>query len=251
MFLCQTESANKSINCLSPAVQYISILPVNTPGKARSIMILNQKETTVAYRCPECGSWVTGMVGLFSLSADMLRLKCPCSDSELTIVYTKDKKVRLTVPCFLCPKPHNFTVSSQMFFEKELFSLPCAYSGIDICFMGKEDTVAAATRESDKELMELLGEAGYDGFSKLRAEESDPVFSDPQILEIVNFVIRDLDESGEISCKCPEDEGCYSVDVTADGIKVTCDICGASADIPVSSTLSAQAFLNCEHLELK
>lgn len=212
-------------------------------------MVLKQKETTVAYRCPECGSWVTGMVGLFSLNADMLRLKCPCSGSELNIVYTKDKKVRLTVPCFLCPKPHNFTVSSQMFFEKELFALPCAYSGIDICFMGKPDSVASATKESDKELMDLLGEAGYDGFSQLRGQNEE-IFSDPQILEIVNFVIRDLDESGEISCRCPEDEGCYSVDVTSDGVRVTCENCGASADIPVTSTLSAQAFLNCDHLEL-
>lgn len=213
-------------------------------------MILNQKETTVAYRCPECGSWVTGMVGLFSLSADMLRLKCPCGKGEMTMVYTKDKKVRLSVPCFLCPKPHSFTVSSQMFFEKELFALPCAYSGVDICFMGNPDKVAEATKASDAELMEILGEAGYDGFSDLRGD-GEEIFSDPQILDIVNFVIRDLDESGEISCRCPEDEGCYTVEVTSEGVRVKCENCGAVADIPVTSTLSAQAFLNCEHLELK
>lgn len=213
-------------------------------------MILNQKETTVAYRCPECGSWVTGMVGLFSLSADMLRLKCPCGKGEMTMVYTKDKKVRLSVPCFLCPKPHSFTVSSQMFFDKELFALPCAYSGVDICFMGNPDKVAEATKASDAELMEILGEAGYDGFSDLRGD-GEEIFSDPQILDIVNFVIRDLDESGEISCRCPEDEGCYTVEVTSEGVRVKCENCGAVADIPVTSTLSAQAFLNCEHLELK
>lgn len=213
-------------------------------------MILNQKETTVAYRCPECGSWVTGMVGLFSLSADMLRLKCPCGKGEMTMVYTKDKKVRLSVPCFLCPKPHSFTVSSQMFFDKELFALPCAYSGVDICFMGNPDKVAEATKTSDAELMEILGEAGYDGFSDLRGD-GEEIFSDPQILDIVNFVIRDLDESGEISCRCPEDEGCYTVEVTSEGVRVKCENCGAVADIPVTSTLSAQAFLNCEHLELK
>lgn len=213
-------------------------------------MILNQKETTVAYRCPECGSWVTGMVGLFSLSADMLRLKCPCGKGEMTMVYTKDKKVRLSVPCFLCPKPHSFTVSSQMFFDKELFALPCAYSGVDICFLGNPDKVAEATKASDAELMEILGEAGYDGFSDLRGD-GEEIFSDPQILDIVNFVIRDLDESGEISCRCPEDEGCYTVEVTSEGVRVKCENCGAVADIPVTSTLSAQAFLNCEHLELK
>ena len=58
-------------------------------------MVLDKKETTVAYRCPQCGSWVASIVGVFSLTADMLRLKCPCGESELTIVNTNDKKIRL------------------------------------------------------------------------------------------------------------------------------------------------------------
>ena len=94
-------------------------------------MVLNQKGTAVSYRCPECGTWVTSIVGVFSLTADMLRLKCPCKGSEMTLLYAKDKKIRLTVPCFLCPQPHSFTVSSQLFFDKDLFALPCAYSARD------------------------------------------------------------------------------------------------------------------------
>ena len=53
-------------------------------------MILDKKETTIAYRCPECGASVVGMVGIFTLSADMIRLKCPCGKSELEFLYTKD-----------------------------------------------------------------------------------------------------------------------------------------------------------------
>ena len=37
-------------------------------------MVLQQKQTTVAYRCPECGSIVLSLVGVFALSADMIRL---------------------------------------------------------------------------------------------------------------------------------------------------------------------------------
>ena len=213
-------------------------------------MILNQKGTTVSYRCPACGTWVTSLVGVFSLTADMLRLKCPCGESEMTMVYAKDKKVRLTVPCFLCPQPHSFTVSSQIFFDKDLFALPCAYSGIDICFLGKEEMVSEATKESDKELMELLGESGYDGFSTLREKQDEEFFTDTQILDIINFVVRDLQDAGEISCKCAGGAGNYVVEVTGDGVVVRCEDCGATAIIPVTSTLSAHAFLNCEHLDL-
>ncbi len=214
-------------------------------------MILNDKSITVAYRCPHCGMWVTGMVGMFSLSADMLRLKCPCGESEATMVYTADRKVRMSIPCFLCPQPHSFTISSGMFFERDIFALPCAYSGIDICFIGAEDKVSEATRTSDEELMELLGESDYSEFSKAREASDTDFLSDPQILDIVNFVIRDLDEAGDIKCNCPPDEGCYFVDVTDEGILVKCENCNAKTIIPVTSTITANAFLNCDHLDLE
>lgn len=213
-------------------------------------MILNQKGTAVSYRCPECGTWVTSIVGVFSLTADMLRLKCPCKSSEMTLLYAKDKKIRLTVPCFLCPQPHSFTVSSQLFFDKDLFALPCAYSGIDICFLGKEQAVSEAIKQSDNELMELLGESEYDRFAAVREQQTTEIFSDLQILDIIHFVVRDLQEAGEISCKCESGQSDYSVEVTGDGVKVQCKECGASAIIPVTSTLSANAFLHCEHLDL-
>ena len=215
-------------------------------------MVLDKKQTSVAYRCPNCGCWVSSIVGIFSLNADMLRLKCPCGESEATIVHTNDKKVRITVPCFLCPKPHGFTVSQNTCFDKDICALPCAYSGLDICFIGKPETVEAAEKAADEELSKLIEEAGGQSpFGHNQKNEDDAVFSDPQILEIVNFVIRDLDEAGEIHCRCPEFEGSYTVDVNADGVCVTCETCGAKKLIPVTSTITAQAFLNCDRLDLE
>jgi len=63
-------------------------------------MVLNPKETTLAYRCPHCGAGVMSIVGLFTLTADMLKLKCDCGKSELTVVYS-DGKVRLTEKAFV------------------------------------------------------------------------------------------------------------------------------------------------------
>ena len=95
-------------------------------------MVIQPKQTTIAYRCPHCGCGVMSAVGLFALKADMLKLKCECGQSEMTIVYGKDGKVRLTVPCIICPNPHIYTVSEKLFFERDLFLLPCAYSDINI-----------------------------------------------------------------------------------------------------------------------
>ena len=88
-------------------------------------MVLETKKTTVAYRCPHCGAGIMSAVDIFALKADMIKLKCTCGKSEMSVVDTKDGKVRLTVPCMLCAQPHIFTVSNSLFFGKDLFVLPC------------------------------------------------------------------------------------------------------------------------------
>ncbi|MBE6598364.1 MAG: hypothetical protein E7638_02855 [Ruminococcaceae bacterium] len=210
-------------------------------------MVLDQKQTTVAYRCPECGAAVMSMVGVFALSADMIRLKCPCGGSEMEIVYTKDKKVRLNVPCFACPGPHSYMISSQMFFEKELFSLPCAYSGLDVCFVGKSDNVQKAMEKAEEELMELLGEADFSDLAANRGETRE--LSDPQILDIIYYVIKELEEENAISCACP-DGGDYEAEMHDDHLTIRCKQCGCKAEIPTNSLIAAQDFLNCDDLEL-
>lgn len=212
-------------------------------------MVLENKQTTVAYRCPHCGAGVMSLVGIFNLSADMLKLKCSCGQSEMTIVYKKDGQVRFTVPCILCPKPHNFTVSSNIFFGKELFVLPCPYSDVNICMMGETNHVKAELSRSELELMDMLEKAGLDSFDALHGEE---YISDPQVTEVVTYVIKELDEEGNIHCKCPEGEsGEFDAEIRRDGIFVSCRKCGASKLIPTDSLISADAFLNSDSLTLE
>ena len=215
-------------------------------------MVLETKKTTVAYRCPHCGAGIMSAVDVFSLNADMVKLKCTCQKSELTIVKTNDGKIRLVVPCILCPRPHNFVISSSIFFGKDLFVLPCAYSDINICFIGEMNHVKAELARSELELLDLLEQSGVDSFEALHGNESVPDLTDPQILDIVMFVIKDLDEEGKIFCKCKDgEEKNFDVEVTDDGVRVSCTKCGASRLIPTDSTLAAHAFLNTDSLYLE
>ena len=212
-------------------------------------MVLNEKKTTVAYRCLECGAVVRSMFGAFSLGADMLRLKCPCGGSDMTLVYTKEKMIRLMVPCFICPNPHSFTVSAQMFFGRELIALSCPYSGLDLCFIGEEDSVIRASEENDRELEELLGENSFSDFS---AGRSEGFMTDPQIREIVTYVLQDLTEEGKIYCRCPEGEqGEYEAEILDEEIIVRCKKCKAAAVVPANSFTAANDFLNADHLTLE
>ena len=48
-------------------------------------MVLEKKQTTIAYRCPTCGAGIMSAVDIFALSAPMVKLKCSCGCSEMTI----------------------------------------------------------------------------------------------------------------------------------------------------------------------
>ena len=231
-------------------------------------MLLNEKRTTVAYRCPHCGGGIMSAVGLFNLSADMVKLKCTCGKSELKIVYNRDNTVRLTVPCLICAQPHTFTVNSSLFFSDELFVLPCPYSDVNIAFTGEMNAVKAELARTELELLDMLEENGITDFSSLHGDEQD--LPDPQILDIILFVIDDLDAEGKIYCHCNPDpaevpaeadeesrseesrseESRYEAEITDEGIKLTCRVCGASTVIPTDSMLSAHAFLNADSVHL-
>jgi len=144
--------------------------------------MIKDKKTTIGYHCPFCGIPILNRVDIFSMSNKMLKLKCPCGESELVIQITKENKVRLTVPCIICPVTHSFTLSSSTFFDKELFFLTCTFTAIGICFFGRSDKVINAMKENEEELIKMF--KAYDeynadeyvytsGFMKVNADDGE------------------------------------------------------------------------------
>ncbi len=218
-------------------------------------MILNTKQAIVAYRCPHCGAGVMSAVDLFSLSADLLKLKCDCGKSEMSVLSQSDGKLILTVPCLTCPTPHRFTVSRSLILEKELFSLACPYSGLNVLLSGEMNLVKAELAKGELELLDMLEKSGIQDPSLLHTE-ADPdaaALPDPQLMDIVMFVIHDLDAEGKIYCRCSPDDNDreYDAEMTRDGILVSCRKCHASRLIPTDSSISAHAFLNSDSLYLE
>lgn len=213
-------------------------------------MILDPKKTTLAYRCPSCGAGIMSVVGLFNLSADMIKLKCDCGQSATTISYSKDSKIHLTVPCVLCPNPHHFTVSTSIFFKDDLFVLPCPYSDITIAVSGEENRVKAELSRSELELIELLEKSGLGSFDELHKEQGFE--ADPEIEEIITYMIRELDEEGKIECLCPKDlEGDYEIEFLEESMIIRCKRCGAQKEINLGSIIQAHALLEADKLVLE
>ena len=220
-------------------------------------MVLEEKKTHVAYRCPHCGQAVLGFVGNFALSADMLKLKCPCKKSEMILSCTQDKKVRLTVPCVFCPNPHQFTVSQSLFFGRDLFLLNCPYANMDVCFIGSEEKVGEALEQNAKELNELCNTLGAEApIAREDSEEEtdgecapEEFLPDAGVYDVVRFLVRELQEDGAIDCPCHC--GNYDFAFTEEGVCVYCVECGAYHVFPANSVEAAQRFLQCDELFLE
>lgn len=169
-------------------------------------MVIKPKQTTIAYRCPHCGGAIKSIVGVFSLNAEMLKIKCPCGKSEMTVKYAKDGKIRITVPCFICRTDHTYTVNESVIFSGEMFYLNCRYSGVDICFIGKEDDVQREIDATLNELAEMLDSSAEELFGETEDNEGNSL-PDPAELAGIILTVKELLADGHVSCYCEGEKG--------------------------------------------
>lgn len=220
-------------------------------------MVLEKKQTTIAYRCPSCGAGVMSAVDIFALSAPMVKLKCSCGCSEMTIIKQGDGKIRISVPCIVCPNPHSFLLSPDVFFGKEEFFLQCPYSDLNVCFIGEMDYVKANLAKGELELMELMEENGISDlslFRKANEYDEDEALDSEQAQSVV-FVLSELEAENKIFCKCEHsetiDDEKYGYEITREGVLVKCRDCGAQRLIPTDNSLNTHAFLDADELHLE
>lgn len=223
----------------------------------RFFMVLKNKQTTIAYRCPCCGAGVMFSMDIFTISAPMIKLKCDCGGSEMTVIKQDDGRIRLNVPCLFCPKPHSFLLSSEVFFDNDDLFLQCPYSDMEICFIGDTDCVKANLAKGELRLMELMEEYGINDLSAFREAntENEDEALDSELTQSVIFVLSELEAEGKIFCKCEHgneiDEEKYGFEVFSDGVLVKCRDCGAERRIPTDNSLNTHAFLDADALYLE
>ncbi len=216
-------------------------------------MILQDKKATVAYRCPKCGKAVLGMVGIFSLSADMLKVKCECGGSEMIITTSSEGKIRLTLPCIVCPNPHTYLISKNILFSENIFIIPCSYSGIDIAFLGLPDKVSDALESQAQTLNRILEENGLDSFESLKEDEKWDETQYSQVEDVIRFMLCELDDEKKITCRCHEngDIPYYNFQVLSERVRIFCECCHGEVELPLGSLTDAERFLSIDSLELK
>ena len=208
------------------------------------------KHAHIAYRCPECGTVIFGLVSEFALGASMLRLKCDCGKSALDITPTRDKKIRLSVPCVLCRDNHNFVISPALFFERDIFLGGCPYSNLDVIFIGDKDKVDLAVEKNTKDLEKLIKDMEVETLEELQPEDmdEDEVLPDAQVYDLIRFVVKDLEAEGRIDCPCHS--GNYDLRYAPGGIQVFCPECEATYFFSCASASAAEEYVTVEEIKL-
>lgn len=215
-------------------------------------MLIKPKERNIAYRCPECGTAIIGIVGRFALRADMLRLRCDCeSGSSLDIKARDGGKIRLSVPCIFCKQNHSYQVSESLFFDKDKFLLSCPYAGMDIAILGSEEDVKSELSRTGEELSRLMVSLEADELSDIQPTDmtEDEILPDPAVYDTVRFIVKTLEDEGGLHCPCGE--GPYDIRFAEGGIQVYCERCGATHLIKATSPSIAEEYLALDTLTLR
>ena len=139
------------------------------------------------------------------------------------------------------------------------------------CFIGKKEQVCKAMDETEQQLLQTLQQAGLDiapnerltdvAARELHMERGPYAgdgnfdhsvnFDDNHIMDMISFVLKDMMEAGDITCRCEKGKGDYEIIPTKDGFTVHCKQCNAARTVPCNSSLSAEAFLESTSLHLE
>lgn len=202
--------------------------------------------TKIAYRCPYCGCIISANVNVFMLTGGF-KLECiECHKAALDMSLTKDEKVRLSVPCLVCPHPHPYTVSAETFFSKEIFLLSCSFSGLDICFIGNEDKIEEEIDRTESIIMDLLADYRDDETAQ---KKSDMLVADTNVVREVLFALDELMEKGRIKCgKCQSTA--VKVVIDYDCVKVSCKVCAKERTLPARTRFDANDAIDLDEFIL-
>ena len=161
------------------------------------------------------------------------------------------RSISLFVPCVFCKTSHKYNLSGDLAERETVTKLPCPYANMDIAFIGSAEDVARETERTAEELSRVIASFEGESLSDIQpsdASEDDGV-TDPRVWDTFNFILRDLESDGSISCPCGEGE--YDLRFTDKGIEIYCKRCGASKEFAARTESAAEDYLSLDRIELK
>ena len=209
------------------------------------------RKNRIAYRCPDCGVATLGLLGALTSVSDMLRIKCECGGPALDVQKLRDGKIHLSIPCVYCKTQHGYVLHDDIASRGELTMLACPYSNMDIAFIGSDEDISPELTRTADELARVLVSLEAETLADIQPMDidEDAALPEPQVFDAINFIVRDLEDAGNITCPCKN--GKYELRFCEEGIQVFCENCGAAYTFYAKGASAAEEYLSLDAIELK
>ena len=146
---------------------------------------------TIAYKCSSCGSIGFYNVSLFKLLMDgENNFNCRCRKSELTVT-GNESGYFIRISCIGCGNYHIYSVDRREVIKKGIVVLNCPETGLQLCFIGRDELVRRKVDDMEKKLDQLIDMFGYESY-----------FKNTQVMFDLLNKIHDIAEQGNLCCEC-------------------------------------------------
>lgn len=184
--------------------------------------MLIDTSVTIAYKCTSCGSFEFFNVSLFTLLYKKnCSLSCRCKKSWITIKQEVESSFLISIPCIGCGNEHTYLFTKKDIIQGEPIAFNCPETGMQICFIGRDEAVRKNVDNLEQEFDELMDMYGYESY-----------FNNTQVMFDTLNRIHDIALSGNLCCECG------SVDIglilLSDFILLRCEKCGGNKKIPAA-----------------
>lgn len=182
--------------------------------------MLIDASVTIAYKCTFCGSFKFLNISLFTfLYNKSCSLSCHCKKSWIAIKREGENKYLFSIPCIGCGREHAYLLKRKMILSGQTQTITCPDTGMQICFIGRDEVVRRKIDNLEKELDELMDTYGYDSY-----------FLNTQVMLDTLNRLHDIAMSGNLFCECGNSD--IELALLSDCILLSCGKCGGVKEIP-------------------
>ena len=193
---------------------------------------------TIAYKCTSCGSFEFFNVSIFSLIYKKgCGLACRCRKSCVSIKQEGESNYLVKIPCIGCDNEHTYLITKKSILLGETIVLNCPETGMQICFIGRDEAVRMKVDNLEKEFDEMIDTYGYENY-----------FRNTQVMFDSLNHIHDIALKGNLYCEC----GASEIDLVllTDCILLRCGKCGADQKIQAAKNEDLREILKTSQLSI-
>ncbi|RCX12347.1 hypothetical protein DFR58_12236 [Anaerobacterium chartisolvens] len=203
--------------------------------------MLIETSITIAYRCSSCGSFEFFYLPLFKLFGDRhYHAACRCGKSGITITHENlgQNNYKIKLGCIGCGMDHALELKRRELLKNKLNVFYCPHTGIQICFIGNDESVRNKVDSVEREYDSLIDKLGYDDY-----------FENTRVMLDSLNLIHDIAESGNLGCECGNKD--IELNLLSDKISLSCKKCSGFITIQASSNEDLKNVLSAKKIILK